>query len=140
MGTMQRHRDHHSRQQPCLHPAVYLRCVERKAELPTLSQARPHPVHTHHTDVSSLTPMENKHRAWRPLSGTAACTDGAKSLVGELSIEPQSSAPPSSSYPLQGINVPSSLALWPAQFHIKDLLSRQSSQGTAASTLPTPGP
>lgn len=102
MGTTGLHRDHHSRQQPCLHPTVYLRCAERKAELPTLSQTRSHPGHTQHADVSSLAPAEKQARAQRPLSGMAVC---AKSLVAEYSTEPESCTS-RLSCPLQGLRVP----------------------------------
>lgn len=38
------------------------------------------------------------------------------------------------SYPRQGLNGPSSLALWPARFHIKDLLRRRSSRDSCLYT------
>lgn len=67
-----------------------------KAEFPTLSQARPLPVHTHRADVSSLAPVKNKPRAWRPRRGTAARAKKPEpeSCTSQLS------------YPLQGLNVP----------------------------------
>lgn len=44
------------------------------------------------------------------------------------------------SHSLQGLSVPHSLALGPSCFHSQVLLGHQSSRGTGAPTLPSPGP
>lgn len=74
--------------------------------------------------------MDNKairHRIW-------------KKPGVESSLLNRVPAPAPLSHPLQGLSVPHSLALGPGSFHSEVLLGGQSSQGTAASMLPSPGP
>lgn len=97
--------------------------------------------HMPHTCRRSWSTLKTNHRGLEMARQQSHKAQGLEETwCGELSIEHRVPALALLSHPLQGLSVPHSLALGPGSFHPEVLLGCQSSQGTAASTLPAPGP
>lgn len=114
---------------------------EKHDSPPPCSRGKAPACHAHATHMQSLSlTVKTNARAWRWLDNRATRTEAGKAWCGELSIEhrvlPLPAPPPTPRASLSPAPQP-----WaPAQIHSEVLLSHQSSQGTAASMLPTPGP
>lgn len=109
--------------------------------VPSPQPALPPATHMPHTCRHSPSPFGKQTTGARRWMGNKAIRHRIWKKPGvESSLLNRVPAPAPLSHPLQGLSVPHSLALGPGSFHSEVLLGGQSSQGTAASVLPSPGP